>query len=266
MSLLTSYLVFIIININIVLSAYTPKFYSDDYEIVVPKFYSSAAPRNRNKRSTEQTNQTVIELSNWILEYETPSLHFADNFVIEYYEDETSKKLEKPDCKYLTGRIRGINSHSTIAICGTQLTGLIQAGYEFYFVQPVNDSSDVHVLYNSDVVSRKRAKRDLGSICYTSEFYNLTEDLDFNKVGELADDDTLIELGDSSGDTSAVLEDGNGETDENEEEEVMSYWKKTQIDPEEMGYFYDSTWEALILNKSKSCYKKHSNWKKIAYS
>ncbi|GLV41283.1 ADAM metallopeptidase with thrombospondin type 1 motif B [Carabus blaptoides fortunei] len=78
---------------------------------------------------------------------------------------------------------------------------------------------------------------DFCSMCFTTEFYNLTGDV------EQLDDGTLI---DSEDDES----EGNGSN-----ADIASYSKRlpsdlrSQIDPEEMGYFFDSTWEMHVFKK-----------------
>lgn len=219
---------------------------SDDWfpnahTVVYPKFYSSPI---RSKRNVDvyhnDLNITVMELADWTVEYEKNNgLHFSENFAFEFIDDDnkTSVIKEMPECNYLLGEIRGIKSRSVVTLCANQVTGFINIGNEFYFVQPTEENNtNAHILFRSDLLNKKRTKRQsLGSVCFTTEFYNLTGDV------EELDDGILIESGDDESD-------GNGRN-----ADITSYSKKlatdlrSQIDPEEMGYFFDSTWEMHVF-------------------
>lgn len=94
----------------------------------------------------------------------------------------------------------------------------------------------------SDYSSRK--KRDTAPSIQTTglevhwEYFNLTGDtLDINDE----ENETRLSEDDCSGESN-ITEDVSNDTD------TIMWWKQ-EADPEEIGYFYDTAWEANVVSK-----------------
>lgn len=146
-------------------------------EIVFPNFYSSYIRKKRDITPNTYYNIDekieTLEIGTFVLELkENKNFLLGNDYKVELAN---STILPKSDCRFLSGK----HHFSVVSVCGEQVTGFLTDDDDFYFVEPLNDVNNSHVMYRSDIledkVKKKRIKRNVGVLCGTTDFEDLFE-------------------------------------------------------------------------------------------
>lgn len=211
--------------------------YVANYKIVRPEISYKIHRKRRdltNSLSYEQEDVgKLIKVGDWLLELNPENnLLIRSNFRTEWVTNKGTARRNGPDCDYKSGFVFGVkNSFAAITICDKEVSGYFDTGTDKYFVRPLK--SPEHILYqNSELAAReKRSISNDNSWITQWEYFNLTGD--------------VIDIDNGGAESKDKQELNKENSDRNSQHANKSHkWYREQLDSEEMGYFYDSAWEA----------------------
>lgn len=213
-----------------------------DFDIVHPRISDALERRRRDINSNvyyeEENKLKIVELGDWVLELDVNhNLVLPSRFASEWVSEDLTVQQRPKKCDYNRGVVRGLSTTSTVAmaVCESEITGFVLIPGAVYFIQPFNASSNSHVMYKSTIFkSPFKSKRDTSIVDGSNEssqkweFFNLTGD--------------TIEIDEAENDTIEEPEENEGEN--SMKNVTKTRWWREQIDSEEIGYFFDTAWEA----------------------
>lgn len=213
-----------------------------DFDIVHPRISDALERRRRDINSNvyyeEENKLKIVELGDWVLELDVNhNLVQPSRFASEWVSEDLTVQQRPKKCDYNRGVVRGLSTTSTVAmaVCESEITGFVLIPGAVYFIQPFNASSNSHVMYKSTIFkSPFKSKRDTSIVDGSNEssqkweFFNLTGD--------------TIEIDEAENDTIEEPEENEGEN--SMKNVTKTRWWREQIDSEEIGYFFDTAWEA----------------------
>ncbi|KAF5281477.1 hypothetical protein FQA39_LY17770 [Lamprigera yunnana] len=233
--------------------------YSTDFEVVHPRvvevFRRNRRDINKNIYFDEENKFKIVELGDWILQLNTNSFFLSNELITEWIFGSSKKRHGVKNCDHNRGFVKGLESTTNVAvtICDSELTGFILVSGAVYFIQPLENSSNLHIIYKSNIVKQSnRPKRSSPTIYKFKEplqqweYFNLTgdtmeiDDLELNSSEEIEQIDLLNIHEHYFGNNGSVN------------------WWPEEVNSGEMGYFIDSAWEA---QQTKGPGKKPLPWK-----
>ncbi|XP_033231310.1 A disintegrin and metalloproteinase with thrombospondin motifs 3-like isoform X3 [Belonocnema kinseyi] len=231
-------------------------------EIVYPTVISrEEVRRRRSVPDIDDSDSIYISISNWTLKTKVnKGLIIPPEFAIELIHSnklESQKSKLSINCEPRSGSVEGtINSLVVLTICEGEFYGLMLAENRNLFIKPL--MAGKHLLYEDQNLGWKTIKED-------NDFVNLfrtsssDEDNNFNKRRLKRATQTEQSVYNLTGDTFDI-ESENKDTvtkiDDQENLEIEEDKKQTEEDDsEDVGYFFDKTWEWDKLPKRKTVHK-----------
>lgn len=220
-----------------------------DFEIVRPRIIDGVVRRRRDINSNvyyeEENKLKIVELGDWVLELNiNHNLLLPPQLAGEWVSGDSTVYQRLKQCDYKQGLVQGLGTTSTVAmaVCGSEITGFVLIPGAAYFIQPFDRSNGSHIIYKSKIFKPpfriKRAASVIDELNETTqkwEFFNLTGDtIEIDELdSEITEEDDEVS---DNGDVPDKLPLGN---------DSLKWWRE-QVDSEEIGYFFDTAWEADI--------------------
>lgn len=213
-----------------------------NYVIVYPQIFHTSKRTRRDLSSNffyeyDEHKKTLKLDDDWVLELQSKNnLIVPEHVQVQWINDKRTSRTLIAYCEYTSGIVSDAkNSFTVITICNNNINGYFKVDNEIYFIQPLNSSSNQHVLYKNSLNRRKRSmipttddRNNNKNNEEKWEYFNLTGDVIDIGTNERPEDIQQINLTFFNG--------------TNKPEKPRKLYRE-QFDSDELGYFYDSAWE-----------------------
>ncbi|XP_018568687.1 A disintegrin and metalloproteinase with thrombospondin motifs 3 [Anoplophora glabripennis] len=251
------------------------------YPRVVEKTVRKRRDVHRNMYYEESDNIKIVEVAGLNIQLDSESeasFLVAPGIKTEWIGYDGTRNLrETKKCDYHSGVVQGTEriSRAAVTLCGPSVTAYFNIDGVPHFVQPLNETTGVHVLYNSKNNLSRVKRSQYNDIYYTEEvstapqwLYNLTGDtidIDDNAGDELEqvfDEDISSSNG---GEHDMNVTGGNSSPAEIPVPFSERVNHREQLDYEENGYFYDTAWTAdTVQTRQRGSSILSTRWLEIA--